>query len=429
MSSPVPGLRVRHRALAALAALAIGVAAAACSGGDSAPTNRPAPAPAAATASPAATAASPLRVVTTPPGGRSSPPTSGVATPAPATGATSTRAPVPGTATRGPSPRSSPTPAAFAPRATKLTADGCCSTPQWLADAGGVFYYGAGGPGDGRIGTWAVPREGGPPQLLTTHYGAFSPDRSLVAYPQGALTRVARLDGTIIGEVTTAGARVFFSPGNDQVAWLVAAPEFPRPNTSLEPPSRVAVARVDGGSVRDLRVLPPVVRPETLAWFPDNRRLVFSARDAAGENPGLIVLDSATGELTRLVDGPYLENVAVAPDGGSIVYTATLQSNASENGVWLVRADGGGRRRLDFGGGYRWAPDGRSLVYVPSPATGPTDELWRYRLADGDKRPLVTAAQVRFAIGQDDWELAPDGTAIVYRSAIDGAIWTLRFAP
>ncbi len=41
----------------------------------------------------------------------------------------------------------------------------------------------------------------------------------------------------------------------------------------------------------------------------------------------------------------------------------------------------------------------------------------------------MSAARVRFAIAQDEWELAPDGAAIVYRSAADGAIWVLPLGP
>jgi len=308
----------------------------------------------------------------------------------------------------------------------KLTRDGCCPTPQWLADGGAVFYYGAAGPGQGAIGTWAVPRDGGAPRPLSARYGAFSPDRSLVAYPEGGVTRIARLDGTPVGVVENGGGAIYFAPASDRVAWLEPAPGVPQVNPSLDPPARVAVARVDGG---DARVLPTVIRTETLQWFPDGKRLLFSGRDAAGENPGLLALDVATGALQRLVDGVFLENALVSSDGAAIVYTATLQPVAGDNGIWLVGADGAGRRRLDFGGGYRWAPDGRSLVFVPSPPNGPTDELWRYTL-DGDaKRSLVTAAQVRFAIAQDEWELAPDGAAVAYRSATDYAIWVVRLAP
>jgi hypothetical protein len=310
----------------------------------------------------------------------------------------------------------------------KLTRDGCCPLPQWLADGSGVYFYsyGLGDVGMPQRATWQVPREGGPPRLLSPFYGAFSADRRLVAYPDGRLTRIAQLYGPPVGVVDSDGWRVYFAPQGDRVAWLAPAPDAPPLHPALEPPSRVAVARVDGG---DVRVLPPVVHTETLQWFPDGRQILCSGREAGGAHPGLLVLDTATGGLTHLVDGPFLEHPLVAPDGRHVVYTATLQGRPEDNGVWLVDVEGGQRRRLPITGGYRWTPDGQALLYVPAPSGQPTDELWRYRLADEARTPLVDAARVHFAIAQDDWEVSPDGRAIVYRSATDGAIWVLDFGP
>ncbi len=175
-------------------------------------------------------------------------------------------------------------------------------------------------------------------------------------------------------------------------------------------------------------MLAPVLRAESPAWFPDGWRILLAARDTDGATGGLTILDTETGALARIVEGLFLEGPLIAPDGATILYTATLQPQAADNGVWLVGADGTGRRQLPFGGGYRWTPDDWALVRIPAPATGPTDELWRYDPVDGTARPLIAAAQVRFTVVQGDWELSPDGTAIAYRSATDDGIWALRSA-
>lgn len=298
--------------------------------------------------------------------------------------------------------------------------------PLWLADSSGIFFYGEAGPGDPRRGVWAVSRTGGAPRPFSARYGAFAPDRRLVAYREGTLTRIALLDGTVIGTLANEGQPVWIAPANDRLAWLAPAPDVARAYPALEPPYRVAVARPDGS---EARVLPPVIRTEQLLWFPDGKRLLFSGRDAAGEQPGLLVLDTDSGAVTRLADGLGLESPLIAPDGQAIVYTATLQSDPAANGIWLIGADGSKRRRLAFSGGYRWAPDSQSLLYVPAPSDLPTDELWRYRLAGDSRFPVVGSAQTRFTIAEDDWEVAPDGTAIVYHSADDGAIWLLALTP
>lgn len=344
-------------------------------------------------------------------------------------------APPGATGTAGARPATSPAPgtsAATAPtantaiKATKLTRDGCCPQPQWLADSSGVIFYGNALANDPRRGTWAVPRDGGTPQFVSEYFGTFSPDRTLIAAPDGDITRLVRPNGTTVGGIANGGKRVYLPATNDRVAWMAPATGVATVSVSLDPPFQVALARPDGGGVT---VLAPIFIAETIQWFPDGRRILVNGRDSRAEHPGLWVLDTTTGKATQIFESPWLENVLISPDGTRIAYTATLQSQKGLNGVWLIGADGGGRQRLTLTGGYRWAPDGRALIYVPTPTGRPNDELWRYTLADGVRTALVTGEQLPFAVAQDEWEVAPDGKAITYRSASDGAIWTLRFAP
>lgn len=366
--------------------------------------------------------AAPTAVGTAP--GGSPAPSVPAPTPRPASGTTTPPAPTSPPAAQ--TATSASRPSTGIPRAIKLTRDGCCPVPQWLGDSSGIIFFGSFQSGDPRRATWRVPREGGTPQLLSAQYGTFSPDTSLIAYPDGEVTRLARLDGTVVGTVANGGERVYLAATNDRAAWLVAAPGVVIVSPSLDPPFQVAIARLDRG---ESVILPPVFVGETLQWFPDGRRILVNGRDSRAEHPGLWVVDTISGAATLIVESPWLEAPLVSPDGKRIAYTATLQRDPAANGVWVVNADGSGRQRLPIAGGYRWAPDSQALLYVPAPTDRPNDELWRYILADGARTPLVSIEQVPFTIAQNEWEVAPDGTAIVYRSAIDGAIWVLRFAP
>jgi hypothetical protein len=325
------------------------------------------------------------------------------------------------TATPTPVPPT-PTPDPNAPRARRLTVDGCCPEPHWLANGEGITYYGEGGP-SGATGTWAVPRGGGAAQLVTAQYGILSPNGQLVAYPEGKVARVARLDGAVLASWETDG-RVYFAPQGDRVAWLASAGDVEAASVSLDPPVRVAVGTVATGAVA---VLPPAFSAERLQWFPDGRRILISGRQGNGDNPGLWVLDTTTGPATRIVAGRGLEQALISPDGRQIAYTATLQEDRAANGLWLIDVDGGNRRKLPFTGGYRWSPDSAALYYIPLALDRPTDELWRYLLADGSRTPVVAAAQLPFQVAQDQWELAPTGDAIAYRSATDGALWVISW--
>ena len=368
----------------------------------------PAPAPAATATqggpflTPPSRPAPPLGVPTQAPG--ANPPTATPARPAPA-------------ATIAPP---TPTPDPNAPQARRLTPNGCCPQPHWLATGDGVVYYGQNG---GQNGNWAVPRGGGTASLVTPLYGNFSPDGRLIAYPDGDTAHVAHLDGTIVASWQTRG-RVYLSPQTGLAAWLVAAGDVQAASVSLDPPVRVAIGTVASGAVA---TLPPAFSTERLQWFPDGRRILIAGREGNGSNPGLWVLDAATGQATRIASGRGLEQALISPDGRAVAYTATLQESSAANGVWLIGADGSSPRRAPITGGYRWSPDSASLYYVPLTLDRPTDELWRYRLADGNRTPIVGATQLAIQIIQDEWELAPTGDAIAYRSASDGAIWVVTW--
>ena len=370
---------------------------------------------------------------TAPPGGTAIPPapsagpTTAVPTTAPgATRTTALPSAQPGpTATVGATARPTPN-ANGVPRALKLTGDGCCPLPRWLPDSSGVYFYAAAGQVAPNAGTWRVPRDGGTPQLLSERYGTFAPNAALVAYPDGAVTRLARLDGTVIATIPNDGKRAYLPATNDRVAWMIPANGVPVVSTSLDPPFQIAIMRPDTGET----VTPPAVFiGETMQWFPDGRRILINGRDSRAEHPGLWILDTATGNATLIFESPWLESPAISPDGRQIIYTATLQRDQQLNGTWLINADGSGRQQLAISGGYRWLPDSTGVLYIPAPTTRPNDELWRYTVADKRSTLLVSEDQAPFTVAQNEWEVAPDAKAIVYRSATDNAIWSLRFAP
>lgn len=350
--------------------------------------------------------------------------------PTPAPGATRTTGAAP------PPPPALPPPAAATVRATasandlprtrKLTGDGCCTLPRWLPDSSGVYFSAAAGQVAPNAGTWRVPRDGGPPQLLSERYGTFAPNAALVAYPDGEVTRLAHLDGTVIATIPNGGKRTYLPATNDRVAWMTPANGVPIVSVSLDPPFQITIMRLDTG---EIDTPPAVFIGETMHWFPDGRRILVNGRDSRAEHPGLWILDTATGKATLIFESPWLESPAISPDGRQIIYTATLQRDQQLNGIWRINADGSGRQQLAISGGYRWLPDSSGLLYIPAPTDRPNDELWHYTLADNRSTLIVSAEQAPFTVAQNEWEVAPDGKAIAYRSATDNAIWSLRFAP
>lgn len=412
--TPVPTRLVSPPAVVVITPTA--VAATSPSTSASAPSTNPSVLPSAApfSATPlSSAAATPTGPLVTPPA-RPAPP-SGFATPVPPA------TPVTATAT----PRTpTPTPDPNAPRALKVSADGCCPQPQWLPSGEAISFYGtATGRNGTATGLWSIPRIGGMAQLISGRYGVLSPDGDMIAYPQGTTTNIARLNDTIRVSWNTNG-RVYISPKTGLAAWFTPAGDVKAASVSLDPPVRVVVGNI---AAITSTTLPPSFSAERMQWFPDGQRLLISGRAGNGENPGLWVLDTRNGQATRIVMGRGLELPLISPDGKTIAYTATLHDDRSANGVWLVGADGSNPRRAPVNGGYRWSPDSTALYYVPLVYDRATDELWRYELADGSRSPVVSTSHVMFQIAQDEWELAPTGDAIVYRSAIDGALWIISW--
>ncbi|MCA1667767.1 MAG: hypothetical protein LC793_10335, partial [Thermomicrobia bacterium] len=171
------------------------------------------------------------------------------------------------------------------------------------------------------------------------------------------------------------------------------------------------------------------VRAAELAWFPDGQRLLFVGRDTDGGNPGIYVLDIVAGTLTRVVDAFSPRAARLSPDGHQIVYLATLEAQSDDNGLFVVNADGSAKRKLPLVGGLRWSPDSKSLLILPFQTDNGADQLVRMDAATLTTISLTDRAALPFRVAQDEWDVAPDGTRIVFNALTDSNIYILRFAP
>ena len=347
------------------------------------------------------------------------------ATPAPPT-PTDTPAPtVAPTATAAPAPTAAPQP--FKPTLTKLTDGGCCRNPVWHPDGTRVLYTDA-APNQPLAATYAVPADAsGPPTVFFPSAATVSPDGNRIAFPDFAnkVTRIQEFGKQSTATVANNAAYVWFSRDGRQVAWLERAPGA-QPSSNVDRLVRVWVANADGSNARTRG---NTVRAADLTWFPDGQRLLFTGRDTDGGNPGMYILDLGSGALTRVVDAFSPRGVRLSPDGGQIVYLAALEEKSDDNGLFVVNADGSAKRKLPLVGGVRWSPDSKSLVILPFQTDNSADQLIRIDAATLGMTPLTDRAALPFRVGQDEWQLAPDGTRIVFSALTDSNMYVLRFAP
>lgn len=106
--------------------------------------------------------------------------------------------------------------------------------------------------------------------------------------------------------------------------------------------------------------------PAAVAWANDCR-FAFSSSDAANGRSYLWVASPDTRELRRIAEG---DDPAWSPDSTLIafVWSNDLDVTDRRNGVYVLAADGSGRRQLartnGAAGRPAWSPDGRSLAFA-----------------------------------------------------------------
>lgn len=133
-----------------------------------------------------------------------------------------------------------------------------------------------------------------------------------------------------------------------------------------------------------LALTPANVMGNFLHWLPGALSHAFLYRpvlplgpdapqDSNGWNPGLWVVDAATGAITNIdihMPSAFLVDAAPSPDGSRIVYS-TSQGLGLGSDTWMMTRDGSHITRLftmpggarSIAGMFAWSPDGTKIAY------------------------------------------------------------------
>ena len=303
-----------------------------------------------------------------------------------------------------------------APVLRPLTSGGCCVQPAFSPDGSQVWYVDK--PDVSQpAGLWAVPVLGGPPAFVTDRLGIFSPDGTLVAYPQAGDTYIERWATGERWRVPAAGRAVAFSPDGTQIAWQTASSSinFDRRRVDLW------VAAVDGS---DARLVISLVGGGLAGWFPDGRLLATGSLKL--NDPALILaVTPATGDAVEIAPAAHVRGLLLSPAGGWLAYQVSFSGDAAQDGLWLRPLAGGEPKRAPVFGAYRWRAEGRLLV-VPLEAVGGSQRLVEVDAATGAAANLTDPRVTAFRIAAGDWDLAPDGRRLVFVNAADHNVWLLE---
>jgi DNA-binding winged helix-turn-helix (wHTH) protein len=186
--------------------------------------------------------------------------------------------------------------------------------------------------------------------------------------------------------------------------WVISVP--------LDAPPRIVLLPTGPG---DARVLPGTGLGGYVAatWFPDNRRILLSARSATGE-PRVYVQDIEGGP-PRLVSGDGIASARVlSPDGKQILLWRLKKSDAPFS---ILPLDGGPETPVTVLRGNErplaWSPDGLSVI---TRRGGRPLVVERVTLATGEREVLHEISPADGAGAQHiGWvSITPDGTSYGY---------------
>jgi hypothetical protein len=325
------------------------------------------------------------------------------------------------TSTFTPSPSPIATPALH-----QLTTGGCCTQPFWSPNSGQVLFIDKPTPND-PVGIWGVDvTQANPiPQLVTQHIAFYTADLTYRIELSGDTTVVERLTSPLSGTVSArwsvpAGGRpVSISPGRKRIAWQASNEDLPSERRTTQ----VWVANLDGSDARSVITLP---RGGFSDWISDDV-LLLNGRDSLESREQVLYTFSLTdGGRTELVRAERLRGGLLSPDRAWLVYFIALDKDPAQNGLWLVRTDGTGRRRLDpdLFGAYQWR-DSHRLLIIPFRPEAVFHEFWELDVETGETHRLTNPEVTPFKVANGDWTVSPDGRYVAFEESRDHNLWLL----
>jgi Tol biopolymer transport system component len=177
----------------------------------------------------------------------------------------------------------------------------------------------------------------------------------------------------------------------------------------------IEVSRGSSEPEGDIFIIDPVnTKPRRLvegvypAWSPDGERIAYGTRSGHGYGQIYVINADGSGrrQLTNVNGGTFFPDWS--PDGEKIAFTVGLGSKSPM--VWVMNKDGDNAKPVTEGSAARWSPDGSRLAFFRAPKNpGGKGSMWVVN-ADGTGGKKVRDDDS--AVFDLTWH--PDGNSIAF---------------
>lgn len=328
-----------------------------------------------------------------------------------------------GSPTNVPAVPPSPSPTRIPAQLTQLMQGACCVNPAWSPDSQRVLFIDK-PSADTPTGIYSVDvTQPNTSVLWSDMIASYTQEYDYAQIPEQAGTRLIRVsDGKEI-RVPNGGRQVQFSPDRTRVVWTETRDTFPIENRV----SNIMLAPIafDGQGVGKPQRITQVLRGGVIGWLDDNRLLLNGRLSRDTEDSVIFVYDLPTGKRTDLVTAERTRLTSLSPDGSWVAYAIVNDKDAARNGLWVIRTDGTGAKKLELFGATQWRDD-THLVIAPFEMNATTHAFFEYNAETGEMRRL-TPPSMPFKIASGDWSVSPDGAKIVFSNAADNNLWLWTF--
>jgi Tol biopolymer transport system component len=179
----------------------------------------------------------------------------------------------------------------------------------------------------------------------------------------------------------------------------------------------VYTVNADGSDAEFLVAAPGMISSATPEWSRDGNMIAFDAIPQIDEfQLSHIFIYAIAGPFRGSIKDLGCGNVPTwSPDGRQIAFMLNGGNPCGdEEGVWIMNADGTGRRRISNGSYVRWSPDGKEICYHGYSPSG--EVLHFYNLESGTTRSILKNVSVEF--GGATW--SPDSKQVVFMALVNG---------